>query len=82
MTKRVFTGSLAAASANATRDVRLEPWVGSSGVGLLGFAPQELLDEQLAIAARFSPDYAIIAGGKRTPSSLVQLMTSIGAKVS
>ena len=36
------------------------PW----GIGLLGFAPQELLDEQLAIAARFKPRYAIIAGGR------------------
>lgn len=36
------------------------PW----GIGLLGFAPQELIDEQTAIAARYSPDYAIIAGGR------------------
>jgi len=43
------------------------PW----GIGLLGFAPQELLDEQLAIAARFSPDYAIIAGGR--PDQAVHL---------
>ena len=43
------------------------PW----GIGLLGFAPQELLDEQLAIAARFAPAYAIIAGGR--PDQAVQL---------
>ncbi len=43
------------------------PW----GIGLLGFAPQELLDEQLAIAARFAPSYAIIAGGR--PDQAVQL---------
>lgn len=36
------------------------PW----GIGLLGFAPQSLLDEQLAIASRFKPSYAIIAGGR------------------
>lgn len=34
------------------------------GIGLLGFAPQALLDEQLAIAKRFAPDFAIIAGGR------------------
>jgi NAD(P)H-dependent flavin oxidoreductase YrpB (nitropropane dioxygenase family) len=43
------------------------PW----GIGLLGFAPQELLDEQLAIAARFAPNYAIIAGGR--PDQALQL---------
>jgi acyl transferase domain-containing protein/NAD(P)H-dependent flavin oxidoreductase YrpB (nitropropane dioxygenase family)/NADP-dependent 3-hydroxy acid dehydrogenase YdfG len=43
------------------------PW----GIGLLGFAPQALLDEQLTIAARFAPDYAIIAGGR--PDQAVQL---------
>ena len=41
------------------------------GIGLLGFAPQELLDEQLAIAKRFAPDYAIIAGGR--PDQAVHL---------
>jgi acyl transferase domain-containing protein/NAD(P)-dependent dehydrogenase (short-subunit alcohol dehydrogenase family)/NAD(P)H-dependent flavin oxidoreductase YrpB (nitropropane dioxygenase family) len=43
------------------------PW----GIGLLGFAPQSLLDEQLAIAIRFKPAYAIIAGGR--PDQAVQL---------
>lgn len=36
------------------------PW----GIGLLGFAPHALLQEQIDIARRFSPDYAIIAGGR------------------
>jgi acyl transferase domain-containing protein/NAD(P)H-dependent flavin oxidoreductase YrpB (nitropropane dioxygenase family) len=43
------------------------PW----GIGLLGFAPQSLLDEQLAIATRFKPSYAIIAGGR--PDQAVHL---------
>jgi len=46
------------------------PW----GIGLLGFAPQELLDEQLAIARRFAPNYAIIAGGR--PDQAVHLEQS------
>ena len=37
-----------------------KPW----GIGLLGFAPQALLDEQLAMAAEHKPAYAIIAGGR------------------
>ena len=36
------------------------PW----GIGLLGFAPQELLDEQIAAARAHRPSYAIIAGGR------------------
>ncbi|MFY9509592.1 MAG: beta-ketoacyl synthase N-terminal-like domain-containing protein, partial [Rubrivivax sp.] len=44
-----------------------KPW----GIGLLGFAPQELLDEQLAIATRFKPGHAIIAGGR--PDQAVHL---------
>ncbi len=43
------------------------PW----GIGLLGFAPQWLLDEQLASATRFKPHYAIIAGGR--PDQAVRL---------
>ena len=43
------------------------PW----GIGLLGFAPQELLDEQLAIASAYKPAHAIIAGGR--PDQAVQL---------
>lgn len=41
------------------------------GIGLLGFAPQSLLDEQLSIALKYKPDYAIIAGGR--PDQAVQL---------
>ena len=41
------------------------------GIGLLGFAPQTLLDEQLAIAIKYRPDYAIIAGGR--PDQAVHL---------
>ena len=41
------------------------------GIGLLGFAPQSLLDEQLAIAIKYKPDYAIIAGGR--PDQAVHL---------
>lgn len=36
------------------------PW----GVGLLGFAPAELLEEQLAIVRRLRPPVAILAGGR------------------
>src|SRR5690606_28353953 len=43
-----------------TRLLGDKPW----GIGLLGFAPQTLLDEQLAAALRYSPRYAIIAGGR------------------
>jgi len=43
------------------------PW----GIGLLGFAPQALLDEQLASATEFGPSYAIIAGGR--PDQAVRL---------
>ena len=43
------------------------PW----GIGLLGFAPQALLDEQLACASAYKPDYAIIAGGR--PDQAVHL---------
>ncbi|MGH8212132.1 MAG: hypothetical protein ACREPP_02735, partial [Rhodanobacteraceae bacterium] len=41
------------------------------GIGLLGFAPQSLLDEQVAIALKYKPDYAIIAGGR--PDQAVRL---------
>ena len=36
------------------------PW----GVGLLGFAPQDLLDEQLAAVKKYRPAFAVIAGGR------------------
>ena len=44
-----------------------KPW----GIGLLGFAPQALLEEQLDMATRFKPRYAIIAGGR--PDQAVKL---------
>ncbi|MFO1270172.1 MAG: SDR family NAD(P)-dependent oxidoreductase [Rubrivivax sp.] len=44
-----------------------KPW----GIGLLGFAPQALLDEQLAVATKYKPSYAIIAGGR--PDQAVRL---------
>lgn len=37
-----------------------KPW----GVGVLGFAPQALLDEQLQYLQKFKADFAIIAGGR------------------
>jgi len=37
-----------------------KPW----GIGLLGFAPQSLLDEQIEKARGYKPSYAIIAGGR------------------
>ena len=52
---------------DTTRLLGDRPW----GIGLLGFAPQSLLDEQLAIATEFHPKYAIIAGGR--PDQAVHL---------
>jgi hypothetical protein len=59
MTERAETAGhaallLAAASAGATRDVRLEPWVGSSGVGLLGFAEQRAGESDAQVATRLA----------------------------
>ena len=39
------------------------------GIGLLGFAPQALLDEQIAVAREHKPDFAIIAGGRPDQSA-------------
>ncbi len=36
------------------------PW----GVGLLGFAPKALQDEQIALVEKYGPDLAIVAGGR------------------
>ncbi|BAL96452.1 type I polyketide synthase [Rubrivivax gelatinosus] len=47
-----------------------KPW----GIGLLGFAPQALLDEQLALATQYKPAYALIAGGR--PDQAVKLEAS------
>lgn len=46
--------------ADCARELEGRRW----GVGLLGFAPQDLLDEQLAAAREADPSYAIIAGGR------------------
>ena len=43
------------------------PW----GVGILGFVPLELRQEQLAAVRRYRPPYAIIAGGR--PDQAMQL---------
>jgi NAD(P)H-dependent flavin oxidoreductase YrpB (nitropropane dioxygenase family) len=43
------------------------PW----GVGILGFAPAELRQEQLEVVRRFRPPFAIIAGGR--PDQAAQL---------
>ena len=43
----------------------------SWGIGLLGFAPQALLDDQIAVAKVYHPAYAIIAGGR--PDQAVSL---------
>ena len=36
----------------------------SWGVGILGFAPADLLNEQIAISREFKPAFALIAGGR------------------
>jgi acyl transferase domain-containing protein/NAD(P)H-dependent flavin oxidoreductase YrpB (nitropropane dioxygenase family)/NAD(P)-dependent dehydrogenase (short-subunit alcohol dehydrogenase family)/acyl carrier protein len=43
----------------------------SWGVGLLGFAPQEILNEQLAVIKNHKPRFAVIAGG--SPEQTKQL---------
>ncbi len=55
---------------DTTRLLGSKPW----GIGLLGFAPQSLLDEQLNAATQFKPSYAIIAGGR--PDQAVKLEAS------
>ncbi|HIB84031.1 MAG TPA: hypothetical protein EYO59_05400, partial [Chromatiaceae bacterium] len=40
--------------------IKGKPW----GVGLLGFAPAELFNAQLAVAREFKPEFALIAGGR------------------
>jgi hypothetical protein len=42
------------------RRLGLLPW----GVGILGFVPRELREEQLAEVRRHPPPYALIAGGR------------------
>jgi len=49
--------ALLTAAAEANKDV-------SWGVGLLGFVPPELRDEQMAVVEEIKPPFAIIAGGR------------------
>jgi len=67
------------------------PW----GVGLLGFASDDVRDEQLALVERIAPPFALISGGRpdqaarldargiatylHTPASLLELFLSQGA---
>ncbi|HEY6132114.1 MAG TPA: beta-ketoacyl synthase N-terminal-like domain-containing protein, partial [Halioglobus sp.] len=53
-------GSLEQMLEETRQELQGRPW----GIGLLGFAPRELLDHQIEIARKFQPDYAIIAGGR------------------
>ncbi len=46
--------------AEASRRLAGKTW----GVGILGFVPQELRDEQLAVVQKFRPPMALIAGGR------------------
>lgn len=43
-----------------TERLKGKPW----GVGILGFAPADLLKEQISISREFKPAYALIAGGR------------------
>lgn len=52
---------------NTHKQLGDRPW----GVGLLGFAPQALLDEQIAATLKYRPACAIIAGGR--PDQVVKL---------
>ncbi|WP_252270724.1 type I polyketide synthase [Pseudomonas subflava] len=61
---------LAALLAKTAELLAGRPW----GIGLLGFAPQTLLDEQIAAAKPHRPSYAIIAGGR--PDQAVRLEQS------
>ena len=43
-----------------TERLKGKPW----GVGILGFAPADLLKEQISISREFKPAFALIAGGR------------------
>ena len=43
-----------------TERLQGKPW----GVGILGFAPADLLNEQISISREFKPAFALIAGGR------------------
>ena len=42
------------------RELGEQPW----GVGILGFVPVELREEQLQVLKRYPPSFALIAGGR------------------
>ncbi len=42
------------------------------GVGLMGFAPRELLDEQLRVVHKYKPRFAVIAGGRPEQAVLLE----------
>ncbi|WP_456473651.1 SDR family NAD(P)-dependent oxidoreductase [Desulfolithobacter sp.] len=44
----------------------------SWGVGLLGFAEKELLDEQLTLISKYHPGYAVVAGGRPEQSARLE----------
>jgi acyl transferase domain-containing protein/NAD(P)H-dependent flavin oxidoreductase YrpB (nitropropane dioxygenase family)/NAD(P)-dependent dehydrogenase (short-subunit alcohol dehydrogenase family) len=46
--------------AETTERLAGKPW----GVGVLGFAPAELLSEQISVSKKFRPAFALIAGGR------------------
>ncbi len=47
-----------------------KPW----GVGLLGFAPKALQEEQIALVGKYRPDIAIVAGGRPSHYQTLQRM--------
>ncbi len=46
--------------ADAAERLRGKPW----GVGLLGFAPSQLIKDQVQVALKYGPTFALIAGGR------------------
>ena len=50
------------------RRLGARPW----GVGILGFVPRELREEQLAEVRKYPPPYAIIAGGRPDQSAALE----------
>ncbi|MES1258911.1 MAG: beta-ketoacyl synthase N-terminal-like domain-containing protein, partial [Acidobacteriota bacterium] len=44
------------------------PW----GIGILGFVPKELRDEQMAEARKYAPPFAVIAGGRPDQASSLE----------
>jgi hypothetical protein len=75
---------LSAASADATRGVRLEPWIGQGGVGLIGFAERQDGESEPQVAARLGDalGHALVAA----PSALevaaarAELLRPLGAE--